>query len=76
MGRVLNSGVDVFTLKEASQLESIVARAISQKFQNARDADALAANAGTAPTFALFDGDSFESICAHTEALTILKHTL
>ncbi|HUQ95472.1 MAG TPA: hypothetical protein VM120_27580 [Bryobacteraceae bacterium] len=77
MGRVLDGGVDVLTLKEGVVSKNlIVARAIGQKFKNVGDTNTLAANAGTAPTFAFFDGDSFESVCAHIEVPTILKDTL
>jgi len=77
MGRVLDGGVDVFTLKECVVSQNlIVACAIGQKFENVGDTDTLAANAGTALAFAFFDGDSFESVCAHIKVLSILKDTL
>jgi len=50
MGRVLNGGVDVLTLKEGVVSQNLImARSIGQKFENVSDTDALAANAGTAP---------------------------
>ena len=76
VGRVFNGGVDVFPFKERVVGQNLVeACAVGQEFEDVGDAKTLAANAGTAPAFALFDGDSFESVCAHI-VLTTPKDTL
>ena len=56
---VLDRGENVLALKKRVILEDFLERSpCSQQFQHVRDADALAANAGTSPALAFFNRDS------------------
>jgi len=69
MGRIFNGGVNIFPLKKSVVGQNLIeARAIGQEFENVGNTKALAPNAGSAPAFALFDGDSLKSVCAHIKA--------
>ena len=69
MGRILNGGVDVLPFEEGVIGENLVETcAAGQKLKNVGYTNALSTNAGAASAFAFFDGDSPESIGAHTRA--------
>jgi hypothetical protein len=66
MGRIFNGGVDVLFFEERIAGQNLVeAGTVGEKFKNVGHTNTLSANAGSAPAFALFNGDSFESFGAH-----------
>ncbi len=70
MGGVFNCGVDVFTFEERIVCQDFIeTRTVRQKLKYVRDAKTLPTDARTASAFAVFNGNSFESIRAHSFAL-------
>src|ERR1700693_2081259 len=64
--RVVNGGEDVLALQEGVIVQDFIEGGPGgQKLQHVGDANALSANAGTAPTLALFDCNSLEALQIH-----------